>query len=172
VALAGLATATGVISIKDGFLGGRIYSTLQYPNALASYLAAVLFIGLYLWRKPVLEVPAVSGNKGGSAWSRGDWTQYLYAAGNFALFTVLLGTRSNGGLIVFAIVLLIFMIGMPKGSRIPVIIHFALVSLPSLLAATMFLKAATGRRPGIAWLWVAVGLALVLAGQAIYRLAK
>jgi len=51
VALAGLATATGIIYINDGFLNGRIYSTFQYPNALASYLAAVLFIGLYLWHR-------------------------------------------------------------------------------------------------------------------------
>ncbi|TEB04621.1 Tetratricopeptide repeat protein [Pelotomaculum schinkii] len=172
VALAGLATATGIISIKDGFLDGRIYSTLQYPNALASYLAAVLFIGLYLWRKPGLEIPAASGNKMGAAWSKGNWIQYLYATGNFLLFTVLLGTRSNGGLLVFGIVLLIFIIGLPRGSRIPVIIHFTLFSPPSLLATIMFLNAATGGHQGIAWLWIAVGLALAWAGQALYHLAE
>lgn len=50
-ALAGLATATGIIRIKDGFLDGRIYSSFQYPNALASYLAAAGFLGLFFWQK-------------------------------------------------------------------------------------------------------------------------
>ena len=174
VALAGLATATGVIFIKDGFLDGRIYSTLQYPNALASYLAAVVFIGLYLWRKPGLEAvgtPAASGSKGGPAWLGGSLFHYLYAIGNFLLIAVLLGTRSNGGMLVFLIVLIIFMFALPRGSRLPVIIHFTLVSLSALLSAIMFLNAANSGRPGTAWLWIAVGLALVLGGQALYHLA-
>ncbi|MBC7106660.1 MAG: polymerase, partial [Firmicutes bacterium] len=49
VALAGLATAAGVIHIKDGFVDGRIYSSFQYPNALASFLTAAFFLGVYLW---------------------------------------------------------------------------------------------------------------------------
>lgn len=49
VALAGVMTASGLIHIKDGFLYGRIFSTMQYPNALAAYLAALSFIGIYLW---------------------------------------------------------------------------------------------------------------------------
>lgn len=46
--VAGLFTATGLISIKDGFVGGRIYSTFQYPNALASFLAVAFIVTLYL----------------------------------------------------------------------------------------------------------------------------
>jgi tetratricopeptide (TPR) repeat protein len=58
VALAGLATATGVIHIKDGFVGGRIYSSFQYPNALASFLTAAFFLGVYLWRRSVFLAAA------------------------------------------------------------------------------------------------------------------
>jgi tetratricopeptide (TPR) repeat protein len=58
VALAGLATATGVIHIKDGFVGGRIYSSFQYPNALASFLTAALLLGAYLWRRSVFLAAA------------------------------------------------------------------------------------------------------------------
>lgn len=58
VALAGLATATGLIHIKDGFVGGRIYSSFQYPNALASYLTAAFFLGVYLWRRSALPLTA------------------------------------------------------------------------------------------------------------------
>ena len=106
VALAGLATATGLVQIRDGFLDGRIYSTFQYPNALASYLAAATLTGLYLWRRA--GTPGSNGKvvnsliKGMPNWL--TWTKlspYLYAAGNFLLFAVLLGTKSNGGLMVF-----------------------------------------------------------------------
>ena len=136
VALAGLATATGLVQIKDGFLGGRIYSTFQYPNALASYLAAAVFTGLYLWRRA--GTPGSNGFnpiiKEMPDWlSRAKLKPYLYAAGNFLLFAVLLGTRSNGGLLVFSFVFVLYLIGLPKGNRIPVFLHiFSLVCLPLL----------------------------------------
>jgi len=177
VALAGLATATGVIHINDGFLNGRIYSTFQYPNALASFLAAVTFIGLYFWRRAGSNGPdgAVGGSqiKGVPAWlNANSFYQYLYAAGNFLLFAVFLGTRSNGGFIVFAIVFALFMIGLPKGSRIPVFIHFVLTAVPSAIAVWQFLSAVAGNKTGAAWLWVLAGLVLALAGQALYKLGE
>jgi len=177
VALAGLATATGIISIKDGFLNGRIYSSFQYPNALASYLAAVTFIGFYLWRRagsPELGgLAAGSTIKGAPAWlNLGSFYQYLYAAGNLLLFAVLLGTKSNGGLLVFSAVFILFLIGLPKGTRIPVLIHFILISIPAFLAIWGFLSAVAGGKMGLAWLWMFVGLALALAGQALYSFAE
>ncbi|OPX91948.1 MAG: O-Antigen ligase [Pelotomaculum sp. PtaB.Bin104] len=177
VALAGLATATGITHIKDGFLNGRIYSSFQYPNALASYLAAVMFIGFYLWRRAGL--PALGGLaagatiKGVTSWLNFDsLNQYLYAAGNFLLLAVLLGTKSNGGFLVFFIVLILFIIGLPKGNKIPVIIHFILIGIPSFLAIWRFLTAVAGDKMDLAWLWVFVGLALALAGQKLYVLGE
>lgn len=173
VALAGLATATGVIHIKDGFLNGRIYSSFQYPNALASYLAAVAFIGFYLWRRAGSAEPGGLGVRksleGAPAWLNIDYLkQYLYAAGNFLLFAVFLGTKSNGGFLVFTIVFILFMIGLPKGSRIPVFIHFILTSITSFIAIWQFLSAVANSKMDLAWLWVFVGLVLAVAGQALY----
>ncbi|MFA4885783.1 MAG: polymerase, partial [Desulfotomaculaceae bacterium] len=51
VAMTGLATTTGLIDIIDGFKKGRIFSTYQYPNALASLLGGVAFMGTYLWHR-------------------------------------------------------------------------------------------------------------------------
>ena len=173
VALAGLATATGVININDGFLNGRIYSTLQYPNALASYLAAVTFIGLYLWRRADLPDPESmeggANRKDAPAWLNFDSLgQYLYAAGNFFLLAVFLGSKSQGGFIVFSIVFVLFMIGLAKGDRIPVFTHFILAGIPSMIAIWFFLSSVATNNMGIAWLWVFAGLFLVLAGQTLY----
>ncbi|MCG9966649.1 O-antigen ligase family protein [Pelotomaculum terephthalicicum JT] len=173
VALAGLATTTGIININDGFKDGRIYSSFQYPNALASYLASVVFIGFYLWRRagsPESGGPAAGlTKKEAVAWiNLNSFYQYLYVAGNFILFTVLLGTKSNGGLLVFSAVFFLFLIGLPKGTRIPALIHFILISVPAFLAIWGFLSAVTGGKMDLAWLWVFVGLAITVAGQALY----
>jgi tetratricopeptide (TPR) repeat protein len=177
VALAGLATATGIININDGFLGGRIYSTFQYPNALASYLAAVTFIGLYLWRRSGLSEPDSMGGKkkpkDAPAWLYfNSLGQYLYAAGNFFLLTVLLGSKSQGGFIVFFILLVLFMIGLAKGDRVPVLSHFVLILIVSILTFWQFLSSVTINNMGMAWLWILVGLLLTIAGQLLYSLSE
>lgn len=171
VALAGLATATGWLQIKDGFLNGRIYSTFQYPNALASYLAAATFTGLYLWRRagtPGSNVvnPLFKGIP--DCLSRAKLKPYLYAAGNFLLFAVLLGTKSNGGLLVFSFVLVLYLIGLPKGNRIPVFLHVLLFGVPAFVAIWRFLSSVSGDRPGLAWLWVIAGFTLACLGQFLY----
>lgn len=177
VALAGLATATGIIHINDGFLVGRIYSTFQYPNALASFLAAAAFIGFYLWRRTALLEP--EGSAGGTksknipAWLHfASLGQYLYAVGNFLLLTVLLGTGSNGGILVFSIVFILFIIGLPKGNRIPVIFHLVFIGIPSFIANWQFLSAVAGNKIDLAWLWVFAGLALTIAGQVLYSISE
>ncbi|MFX4261309.1 O-antigen ligase family protein [Pelotomaculum propionicicum] len=173
VALAGFATATGVINIDDGFLNGRIYSTFQYPNALASFLAAVIFLGIYLWRRTAsLELEELTVGKKSIdflAWlNLNVFNRYLYAIGNFLLLTGLLGTKSQGGILVFLLVYILFIIGLPRGNRIPVFIHFVFISIPSLIAISQFLSAVALSKMGLAWLWVFAGLILAVAGQALY----
>lgn len=177
VALAGLATATGIININDGFLNGRIYSTFQYPNALASFLAAVIFIGLYLWRRAGSYdsdgIVGVAVLKGVPAWLNfNSINQYLYAAGNLILFAVLIGTRSQGGLLVFAFVFALFIIGLPKGARIPVFTHFILTGGLSFIAIWRFLSSVAAGNMGLAWLWILAGLVLVISGQALYSFGE
>ncbi|TEB10365.1 hypothetical protein Psfp_04180 [Pelotomaculum sp. FP] len=177
VALAGLATATGIIEINDGFLNGRIYSSFQYPNALASYLAAVIFIGLYLWRKTSLQeldgVVKLTISKYVPAWlNLNNISHYLYAAGNFLLFAVLLGTKSYGGLLVFSLVFVLFIIGLSKCNRIPVILHFALIGMSSTIAIWQFLSAVSTQKMVLAWLWIFIGLTVTLTGQFLYLSAE
>lgn len=99
VALTGLAVATGIVDIKDGFKSGRIYSTLQYPNTLAAYLGGVLFLGAYLWHRALDKCKEARGTVHDSLWLKLDrfnlWS-YLYACGNFIMLAVLFGTKSRG----------------------------------------------------------------------------
>lgn len=173
VALAGLATATGIIHINDGFLERRIYSTFQYPNALASYLAAVIFIGLYLWHRTGQpdseEIAGGAVLKGISkVLNINSIKNYLYAAGFFLLLTVFIGSKSKGAFIVFSVVFVLYMLGLPKGRRVPVFTNFLLAVIPSFISIWFFLSAAVSKHMGTAWLWIFAGLALVLAGQAFH----
>jgi tetratricopeptide (TPR) repeat protein len=177
VSLAGLGTASGIIYINDGFLDGRIYSTFQYPNALASFLAAVMFLGFYLWRRTGL--PETDDNKSQTNLiGVPDWlntknvNKYLYAAGNFLLLTVFIGSKSQGGFLVFTIMLVLFIIGLPKNNRIPVIIHFIFIGLSSLVAIWQFLSSIATKNMGVAWLWIFAGLGLTIAGQALYNYSE
>ncbi len=177
VALAGLATATGIIHINDGFLNGRIYSTFQYPNALASFLAAAIFIGFYLWRRAGLadsgDVDGETKSKDITAWLNiNNINQYLYATGNFLLIAVLIGTRSQGGLLVFSVVFILFLIGLAKGDRIPIFTHFILTGLFSTIAIWRFLTAVAAGSMGLAWLWILAGLVLATAGQVLYSFSE
>ncbi|GAV25552.1 hypothetical protein ciss_14850 [Carboxydothermus islandicus] len=145
VSLAGLMTATGVINIRDGYLGGRIYSSFQYPNALASYLAAATLIGIYLW---------VSSNKN---------LRYLYNIGNFAILTVLLGTKSNGGLMVFLVVMVLYFIFQPPGRRFAIFFHLFLnLALAFVVMKRFIYHVDVTGQTGNSWLWFFIGV--ILAG--------
>lgn len=157
VSLAGLMTATGVIYIDAGFLNGRIYSFLQYPNALASYLAAALFMGLYLWQSD------------GKAYFRNYnvLRPYIYTFCTYIICTVLVGTRSNGGLLVFVLMLAVYFLFIKGSDKLRVLSHLLSAFVPGAIAAILFLKSALNNAPGKAWLFILAGAALAVALQYI-----
>jgi len=162
VALAGLCSATEILYIDDGFLKERIYSTFQYPNALASYLGAVLLVGLYQWDRLKSASPS-------RQWPSAELQGYLYALGNFLLLAVLLGTKSRGGLLIFVVVLLIYLAGLGVRERLPVTLQMLVNGCAAYLAMTNFIQLALSKQYTQAWLWLGIGLVLALAGQWIYR---
>lgn len=171
VALAGLFTATGLASVKDGFLGGRIYSTFQYPNALASYLAAAVFLGLF-FKSEYGGLPlrtAISDrtllNTLPEKLLNSRPFGYIYKALNFILLAVLFGTKSRGGLLVTGIAVVLYLIGLHWSKRLPVLLHLLFLSILAYPAAHLFIKAATAKQMALAWLWILGGLVITLAGQ-------
>lgn len=174
VALAGLATATGIININDGFLNERIYSTFQYPNALASYLGAVSLLGFYLWQRSYSHASSLNTctNQAGKNASlqklliRVNIPGYLYASGNFLLLAVLIGTKSRGGLLVFGIVFFIYLAGMGAKNRFNGTLHAGFTGLFAVVAADRFITLTVGGQHSQAWLWIIGGLLAVLTWQA------
>ena len=178
VALAGLAAATNLVYIKDGFLNGRIYSSFQYPNALASYLALAGFLGLFFWErygglallsavtdrtlKKVLPARLLASRPFG----------YLYTTANFLLLAVLFGTKSRGGLLITGVVFILYLAGLPWPKRLPVLLQTLLAGAPGIAAVSGFIPAAQAGRAGEAWLWIAGGLALALTLQWAYNLGR
>lgn len=175
VALAGLATATGLVFIKDGFLDGRIYSSFQYPNALASYLAAAGFLGLFFWQKNgQLSLSAAITDRTLQKLLP-DWLLrlkpygYFYAAVNFILLAVLIGTKSRGGLLVTGIVFVLYITGLAWQKRLPALLHVFLAGGLGYLAIDKFITAAQAKQMGIAWLWILLGLAVIAGIQSAYN---
>ncbi|WP_027718308.1 tetratricopeptide repeat protein [Desulfovirgula thermocuniculi] len=174
VALAGLFTATGIIYIKDGFLGGRIYSSFQYPNALASYLALAAFLGLFFWAeygdravKEGIRERALLKALPRRILDLRPYG-YLYAPANFLLLAVLFGTKSRGGLLITGAVFILYVIGLSWEKRLPVVLHALVVGGLGYLSVHKFILAAEAKQYGLAWLWVLGGLVLSLVWQWLY----
>ncbi len=151
-AVAALLTATGIINIKDGFLGGRFYSTLQYPNALASYVGAGSIIGFYLWGK-------ASRNR-----------RYFYAAVNYLVLMVFLGTGSRGAYLLLPMFMLLFCLFIPRDYRTSVIVHLIFTSLAALVGNIGFIPMAVAESYAAAWVWFMLGLLMALIGQFLIQI--
>jgi len=174
VAVAGLATATGVIDIKDGFDAqrARIHSTFQYSNSLAAYLGAIVFVGLYFWNKSRDSYKELGQKVRDNALDKLKQLglfPYLFTCGNFLLIAVLLGTKSRGGLLVFALVAVVYLLLSAPEKRLASLVHLGYLGAVSLLAINKFIPLALEGHSGEAWLWILAGLAVALAGQILIQ---
>jgi len=156
VALAGLATTLGLITITDGFVEGRIYSTFQYPNTLAAFLGAALYLGWSFW----LQEPVAAARP---SWSAAG---FLYAGLNFLLLLVFLGTKSRGGILFLGMTLPLYLGLLPWSRRLPWAGWLAVAGGWTWLIADRLTEAAAAGATGSAGLWLLLGLLGVLAGEA------
>lgn len=100
------------------FVDNRIHSTLQYPNALASYLMAVFFItvGLLMFY-----------NK----W----WQKAVLGSLAFVVFLTFMLTQSRGAELLFPILVVILLIAVQRGNRIYIITHVILLAIPACIVS-------------------------------------
>ncbi|MDN5347784.1 MAG: hypothetical protein PWP65_1348 [Clostridia bacterium] len=149
VAFMALLTATNLVYVKDSFVGGRFYSTLQYPNALASYVVAASIFGFFLWSR-----------------SPSPW-RFFYAAGNYLLLMVFLGTGSRGGYLMYPLILLFFLVLVPSGYRAGIFGHTLVTWAAAIFGNMRFIPLALTKAYLPAWRWFLLGLLAALAGQAL-----
>lgn len=97
------------------FVYNRINSTLQYPNALASYVMGIFFlvIGLIL-----------SNDK--------MWVKTIGGVCAYILFLTFMLTKSRGAQLLFPVALIIFILASPKGYRVKVAVHVVLLAIPAI----------------------------------------
>ena len=102
------------------FVGSRIHSTLQYPNAMASYVMAAFFIaaGLLIVSKKI-------------------WQKAIIGGSCFILFLTFMLTKSRGVQLLSPIILVIFFVVIPKGSRIKAITQVILLSVPAIVISLL-----------------------------------
>jgi O-antigen ligase len=102
------------------FVGSRVHSTLQYPNAMASYVMAVFFIaaGLLIISKKI-------------------WQKALLGGSCFILFLTLMLTKSRGVQLLFPVILVIFFLVIPEGSRIKSVTQVILLAVPAAVISLL-----------------------------------
>ncbi len=104
------------------FVDYRINSTLQYPNALASYVMAVFFIVIGL---------LLSESK--------FWLKALYGACAYVLFLTFMLTKSRGAQILFPVAVLLFMLVSPGKTRIKSAAHVLFMAVPAVGVSLLIL---------------------------------
>lgn len=127
------------------FVANRINSTIQYPNTLAAYLMATLFISLGLAiveKKPWLKIPA--------------------AASGFIMLITFIFTYSRGAYIIIPVAAALFLAVLPKDSRKGAIFHSLAVVLPLMVVINRLSPYFSGgeERKERIWLFILLGTAL------------
>lgn len=129
------------------FVGGRINSTLQYPNTLAAYLMAAFFVVLALMLLSDSRVKRI-----------------IASCVGFIFFVTFIFTLSRGAYIVFPFMVILFIIVLPKGMRTKGVVYLIvpfISSLPAIIKISGLLKSNPEGNPSI-WLWVLSGIVLCL----------
>jgi O-antigen ligase len=153
VVLVGLGAAMELIPFPGAFGGGRLMSTLQYPNALAALAMATGLVCLGLW-----------------AHDDSMFWKLAYASGNFLFIVTILGTYTRGVWVLYPLGVVLLVLGL-KGERLWRLSFGYLWGLAACLMVVrpLMTMIAAQQGPGIAR-QLAIGLGLVLAGQLGYDL--
>ncbi len=149
VSLLGWGTAIGTFSYNAAFTGGRLSSSLQYPNSLASFETAINLLGLYLWNE----------------YRRHKVLGSLLAVANYLLFLAILGSQSRGGLLIYPVGLVLLLIGLGR-DRWRALGLFAMQLVASLAVISGIMANANAQTHTAAiqlhgWLWLLAGAVLV-----------
>lgn len=153
VAFIGIGAAAGTFTYNGAFVGGRINSTLQYPNTLAAYLTAAFMISTSLW---------VTAEK---RWQRG-----ILAFINYTFFLCFLFTLSRAAWLMFPIFFLILIIGMPGEYRLKTLGYSIQTFISAIIASPGYGLAIGAAKENKAWIWYIAGA--IVATALFYLIEK
>ncbi|WP_069651041.1 O-antigen ligase family protein [Caloranaerobacter ferrireducens] len=152
VAIIGIGSAIGTWNYNGAFVNGRINSTLQYPNALASYLGALLLITLGLL---VIEDRKI--------------VKGIYGVfSNILIFTFIL-TYSRGMWLILPFILIFFVTIIPVKRKIETIVYLFITILFATIFAFLFSQNLEGKNY---LLWFIFILPSLLTGILIYVVSQ
>jgi len=129
------------ISFFGLFVDGRIHSTMQYPNAFASYLLAVFFISVSLM---------MTSKK---------WVRGTASAISFVLLTTFVFTISRGAYILLVLAIPFFLLLLPKGSKVRglyCLLTIGIITGAFSVVLAKFITQTSGNK-GIIWPLIIIG---------------
>lgn len=124
VAVLGVGAAAGTFIYKGAYEGGRISSSIQYPNSLAAYLTAAFFVGLGLMMA-----------------EKAPPKRAIYGAASYLLLLPFIFTYSRGAYLVFPVALAIFLVLSPRGKRWSALAGFLAAAFAAAVITPFFYKA-------------------------------
>lgn len=155
-AMVGLLAAAGLISYKDAVVGGRIFGSFQYPNALAAYEMFVSFILLHAW----LEAEGLE-----QSWSR--WLgRMLFSLSGFIILLVIVLSYSRATWIIFATSIVGYFSMLPVKARSSIFLRFMTAMIPVLIVNVPLAQAIPAGEHSLVKKYVLVGAAICLAAEA------
>ncbi|MDA8235489.1 MAG: O-antigen ligase family protein [Clostridia bacterium] len=148
VAFLGIGSAFGTFNIIGAFdPDKRISSTIQYANSLAVFLMPAMLTGYYLAVVKARDVVE----------------KIAYSLGTYLMFLAFMGTLSRGGMLVLALIMPLFIIGMPKEYRWQTALNFLFVTLSAMLISDKSLDFTVVSTGAARWGWLLLG-ALIMSG--------
>lgn len=147
VAVLGLGAAAGTWEVVGGYMDGRIYSTIQYPNSLAAYLTGAFLVCLSLWQTTTWKL------------------RQFYAVAAFLLLITAILTYSRGGWLIMPVFFSLYLIFLPRGRRLEAALFIGLLSAVSTGLTPFAGRVALADQDGRLWLLIFAGCLVVLAGQ-------
>lgn len=113
-ALVNLLAAVGLLPLSEVVEGGRLYTTIRYPNSAAGLLGAAALLGL-----------GVRHSARPSGGARTTLDAIALGAGQWLLLAAFLATASRGAWLVFPAAFLVLTVVWPRGRRLDVVADLA-----------------------------------------------
>lgn len=153
VAVVGIGAAVGLINYPAAVVGNRIFSTLQYPNATATFMAVGSLLGLGLLNASDTRLGKI-----------------IYMTGTMLLLTIIVASQSRGSWLIFPLILVLYFAGLPQHFRFSSFYNLVITLGVGLQIARVLQPAMVNATGSSALKYVLLGTAFVIAAQWGYDL--